>query len=107
MKKTILFAVAALAAMAPESASGSGSDRQAKASPSPFMRVYGPTSPPIGHVQFCERMPEHCLPDDRGEARIELIHAFSVQLAVEHARDALRRTNRVRLRGPVRPSCAR
>jgi predicted transglutaminase-like cysteine proteinase len=72
MKNTVLIAAAALAAMAPESAGASGSDRQAKASASPFMRVYGPTSPPIGHVQFCERFAEDCIPDARGDARVEL-----------------------------------
>ena len=35
---------------------------------SPYMRVYGVTPPPYGHVDFCRRSPEECQPgDDRGE----------------------------------------
>ena len=37
-----------------------------------FMRVYGQASPPIGYVQFCQRMPEECMGSNRDETRYEL-----------------------------------
>jgi predicted transglutaminase-like cysteine proteinase len=37
-----------------------------------FMRVFGQASPPIGYVQFCQRMPEECNGASRDETRYEL-----------------------------------
>ena len=37
-----------------------------------FMRVYGQASPPIGFVQFCQRLPEECSGGTRDESRFEL-----------------------------------
>jgi predicted transglutaminase-like cysteine proteinase len=37
-----------------------------------FMRVYGQASPPIGYVQFCQRLPEECAGGSRDESRHEL-----------------------------------
>ena len=39
---------------------------------SAFMRVYGQASPPIGYVQFCQRLPEECTGSSRDEIRHEL-----------------------------------
>jgi predicted transglutaminase-like cysteine proteinase len=37
-----------------------------------FMRVYGHASPPIGYVQFCQRLPDECSGSTRDETRFEL-----------------------------------
>ena len=37
-----------------------------------FMRVYGETLPPIGHVQFCRRHPSACTRRDEGHKRLKL-----------------------------------
>jgi predicted transglutaminase-like cysteine proteinase len=39
---------------------------------SPFMRIYGPTLPPFGFVNFCERHRSECRQGPLEEARIEL-----------------------------------
>lgn len=42
---------------------------QAAGEQSPFMRVYGPSQPPYGFVQFCERQPEECVAGTREDMR--------------------------------------
>ena len=37
-----------------------------------FMRVYGQASPPIGYVQFCQRLSDECTGGSRDENRYEL-----------------------------------
>jgi len=37
----------------------------------PFMRVYGPSQPPYGFVQFCERQPEECAAGQREDVRLQ------------------------------------
>ncbi len=39
---------------------------------STFMRVYGETTPPIGHVRFCRQYPQACRKDGRGAKRVAL-----------------------------------
>lgn len=40
-----------------------------------FMRVFGQASPPIGYVQFCQRLPAECEGGTRDESRFELTPA--------------------------------
>lgn len=42
---------------------------QAQNDQSPFLRVYGPSQPPYGFVQFCERQPEECASGQREDGR--------------------------------------
>ena len=37
-----------------------------------FMRVYGETLPPVGHVQFCRRHPSECTRHNEGHKRLKL-----------------------------------
>lgn len=53
---------------------------------SPFLREYGRTLPPIGHVAFCKRLPVECT------AREEAMLERSVELDDDHKRD-LRKIN--------------
>ncbi|MDA7945878.1 MAG: transglutaminase-like cysteine peptidase [Hyphomicrobiaceae bacterium] len=39
---------------------------------SPFMRVFGRSLPPIGHVGFCEDFPSECTPDRKKSRKVEL-----------------------------------
>jgi predicted transglutaminase-like cysteine proteinase len=39
---------------------------------SPFLREYGRTLPPIGHVGFCRRLPEECAPHEALNAPVAL-----------------------------------
>lgn len=45
-----------------------------------FMRVYGQSSPPIGYVQFCQRLPDECAGSTRDETRYELTPARLLEL---------------------------
>lgn len=52
----------------------------------PFMQMYGETLPPVGHIGFCQRHPEDCMPDwtpkpaslsplgDRGVRELEAVN---------------------------------
>lgn len=53
---------------------------------SPFLREYGRTLPPIGHVAFCKRLPSEC------SAREEAMLERSIELDAERKAD-LRRIN--------------
>ncbi len=39
---------------------------------SPFMRVYGSSMPPVGHVRFCRIFPEDCRPQNQTKERFAL-----------------------------------
>ena len=41
--------------------------------PAPYMRVFGSALPPFGFVDFCERVPSECAPNQGHEARFEAI----------------------------------
>src|SRR5690606_18760538 len=36
---------------------------------SAYMRVYGPSQPPYGFVQFCDRQPDECISTSREDGR--------------------------------------
>jgi predicted transglutaminase-like cysteine proteinase len=67
-------ALLTLLAATPSAASEPATAGAHKAHASSFMRVYGPSSPPIGYVRFCERNPAECpnAPSTREEPRFEL-----------------------------------
>ena len=53
---SLAFLSIATTAIAEEYSAPDGQDLK-----SPFLRVYGMTLPPIGHVKFCEKHPEECI----------------------------------------------
>ncbi len=57
------------------SGDGHAHPRSSEPRVSPFMRVYGPTLPPFGFVNFCERHRQECWQGPLEEARIELTPA--------------------------------
>jgi predicted transglutaminase-like cysteine proteinase len=73
MKLRAITVLGALCALVPPAAAAEGARPvKVKAAVHPYMRVYGQTSPPIGYVQFCERMPFECDGDGHPDARIDL-----------------------------------
>lgn len=39
---------------------------------SPFMRIYGESMPPLGHIRFCRSNPEECARETRANTRLDL-----------------------------------
>ena len=39
---------------------------------SPYMRIYGQSMPPIGHIRFCKTFPGDCLPQNKIQDRFAL-----------------------------------
>ena len=61
--------VAALLSVLPAAAAEKASPNVAQDHTSPFMRVFGVTPPPYGHVDFCQRDPHECDPGAWEESR--------------------------------------
>lgn len=75
MRKSSLIIVAMMLQAGSATVAFAQSKQQVKApvaTGAAFMRVYGSASPPIGWVQFCQRMPEECSGASRDETRFEL-----------------------------------
>jgi predicted transglutaminase-like cysteine proteinase len=48
---------------------------------SQFMRTYGQSMPPIGHIRFCRANPQDCRPDGSGAKRVKFTARRSEELA--------------------------
>jgi len=62
--------IAATTAEADFSAKTIGQDAR-----SPYMRVFGRSLPPIGHVSFCKEFPEECAGSATRDTKVKLTHA--------------------------------
>ena len=69
MKRSIFAAAAMAQAMFAGSLAAEPDRAGRTAEPSPFMRIYGTSPPPVGFVQFCERWPGECNPSSNHENR--------------------------------------
>ncbi len=69
MKRSIFAAAAMAQAMFAGSLAAEPDRAGRTAEPSPFMRIYGTSPPPLGFVQFCERWPGECNPSSNHENR--------------------------------------
>ena len=69
MKRSIFAAAAMAQAMFAGSLAAEPDRAGPTAEPSPFMRIYGTSPPPLGFVQFCERWPGECNPSSNHENR--------------------------------------
>jgi predicted transglutaminase-like cysteine proteinase len=68
---SLLGAVSAFVAAVPAWGQQVASTSLTPPAPQPFMRVYGPSTPPYGFVRFCEGHLEDCAPQRIGDVRFD------------------------------------